>query len=231
MSEIRYVRCQHWDGFKRRVYPALFADSTFAEGAYLFRGVADEDWRLVSSFDRYAQSLPLGERAKAANELLTLFTEECASDTTIDASPDDEFERVAVAQHHGLPTRALDWSRSPYVAAFFAFSNALENAARQGGRVAIWVLPRTHAYRRNERLLRQQGELTHLRAPHASLDGYALACPDDGVALWQFTIPRKEASAALADLGAMGITATRLFPDLTGAARAAQTRYAIRGVP
>lgn len=36
----------------------------------------------------------------------------------------EHFEYVAYLRHHGFPSPLLDWSRSPYVAAFFAFREA-----------------------------------------------------------------------------------------------------------
>lgn len=107
------------------------------DGLYWFRGQSNSDWNLEPSFLR--SSSGLGLSADSAVSLEREALKAFRSKAHLFVSP-HLLEKVktipcwwALMQHHGAPTRLLDWTLSPYVAAYFA---AQQDVAKNAG--AVW---------------------------------------------------------------------------------------------
>jgi hypothetical protein len=211
----------------------MFGEPRFRTSRYVFRGQADAAWSLRSSFDRWYEAHAFtGKRHEVARRLLDSFVSETFDAEIGPTLRSDETVALAVAQHHGLPTRLLDWTRSPYVAAFFAFLSHLDAVDEDKNPVAIWVLnldsevwgkdngveviPAPHFG--HSRIRNQDGLFTISRTPHSTLEEYVAHFSVDEPPLTQALLPAQDAPDALADLSAMGIDAARLFPGIEGAA-------------
>ncbi|MCG8321709.1 MAG: FRG domain-containing protein [Cytophagales bacterium] len=85
---------------------------------WIFRGVGNVDYKLVPSLFRIDIQSTLTNWDDLEKYMLQLFKREARP--FLDTLPQDELELVTLAQHHGLPTRLLDWTTNPLIALFFA---------------------------------------------------------------------------------------------------------------
>ncbi|MFN7998037.1 MAG: FRG domain-containing protein [Bryobacteraceae bacterium] len=124
----REFRLQSWDAFLK-----IITDSPYSNWA--FRGHRKVDWPLDSALSRYFRDFHIDPRAWPQQEqrILRVFKRKAHQFLAQPPAADDDFEWLALMQHHGAPTRLLDFTWSPYVAAFFALERAT-------GVAAVWAL-------------------------------------------------------------------------------------------
>jgi hypothetical protein len=99
----------------------------------IYRGSASAQWPLLTSLDRLGGVHPPHTKAYLEEHLLRNFIR--YSRPHIGSQPANDWELLVLAQHHGLPTRLLDWTYSPFVAAHFTTT-----AEGPTGDRAVWRL-------------------------------------------------------------------------------------------
>ncbi|SEJ71010.1 FRG domain-containing protein [Dyadobacter koreensis] len=99
--------------------------------SWAFRGQADASWPIKSTLSRYLTDFHVHRDAWSKQEarLLRIFKRKSHIFLSKLPDPEDSFEWLAIMQHHGAPTRLLDFTWSPYVACFFALEMAQKNCA------------------------------------------------------------------------------------------------------
>jgi FRG domain-containing protein len=115
--------------------------------SWVFRGQCDSKYSLVTSVQRIP-SVIVGECELGASVLPQLeqailhrFKRQARNyDLNYVPTDDDALGWLSLLQHHGAPTRLLDWTRSPFVACFFALETARQESA-------IWAID--HIWLRN----------------------------------------------------------------------------------
>lgn len=98
----------------------------------VYRGASDARSPLLTSLDRLGDA----PHAKADLEEHVLRNYIRYSRPYVGERAENEWEELISAQHHGVPTRLLDWTYSPLVAAFFA-TRPVEGPERDR---AVWRL-------------------------------------------------------------------------------------------
>lgn len=161
-------------------------------------------------------------------------------------SPDSSpgfLEWWALMQHHGAPTRLLDWTASPYVAAYFAveqepesdgvilvidadailaaWERTFQNDAIQlsyfRGAPPAGIRAFTPA-QKTTRLVTQQGYFT---VATRVLDSHDQLLAEAGAIIQRWIIPAALKPTVLTHLSTMNVAANSLFPGLDGLGRSA----------
>lgn len=120
MAEAEYkykndVRVESWEHLNQELFPITPNKFGRFRTDYVFRGLANSAWKLETSLQRL-QHAP-GETKKLEPVILRSFKKYAHQDANPGGSI---WNLLALGQHHGLPTRVLDWTNSPFIAVHFA---------------------------------------------------------------------------------------------------------------
>ncbi len=98
---------------------------------WAFRGQSDANWRLTTTLERAGEYSSCSPRLISDIEKYTLIQFQRRASQYISELPDKNsfVEWYSLIQHHGGPTRLLDFTHSFYVACFFALERASSEAA------------------------------------------------------------------------------------------------------
>lgn len=85
-----------------------------------YRGLPDADYELLPSVGRQRRK-DVCEYLNSEKRILDEFKRRALP--YLPTVPQSDFEWLFIAQHHGLPTRLLDWTTNPLVALYFAVAS------------------------------------------------------------------------------------------------------------
>ena len=225
---------KQWSDYKAYV-------ATLEGRRYLFRG-QNGPWRLRTSFHRSGRANLarfLTEDIPALRRHLSARTKHVFNLQV----PDENGAFFNLVQHHGYPTPLLDWTYSPYVAAFFAYrgiSNEQAAQAQPNDKVRIHVFDQAQWQAdlpqplqllsswlhvsigeflaiENERMIPQQAASTVTNVDDIEAYIRSKELSSGKTYLTALDLPIHDRKEVLRELGYMGITAGSLFPGLDGA--------------
>lgn len=218
--------------------------------AYIYRGQQCDNWEIVSSLKRYIdkyeylQRVPNLLEQQLENFKYSIRDRSDLKNSSIKSLKDDEV--WSLGQHEGLATPLIDWTYSPFVAAFFAFADSdlkhdqteyriiyslhkktIEDKLKESEKkdfeddfIMEFVTPLEFYH---SRLINQRA--LHVKIPfHIDVENWVkeifLAEPSkNGSVLSKFKIKNSEREKALKILSRMNISYLNLFPDVNGSSR------------
>ncbi len=226
-----------WDDF------LTFVTKQLEYRHFIWRGQRDEKWLLEPTLDRKLPALKKMKRLYINDLHLKRFKYATRGRRGLNPREiSNENEWWALGQHHGLATPLLDWTYSPFVAAFFAYIEK-ENSST-GFRVVFGISKTTIEIKSQEITDKYSGSgrppiiefvepLTDDN-PHLVNQAGLFSRTPSGVdietwvkdnfkhdnkkiRLWKIMLPEAKREVALKSLNRMNINHLSLFPDIYGA--------------
>ena len=248
---VHTFKLERWNEFHDFIERIVFDGESASSGTFIWRGQRDSDWSLSTTLDRLLQRLsvlPSNDEHLERISARHLRSFQLATRGRRGNNPArlEDIEWWALGQHFGLATPLLDWTRSPFAAAYFAFEElgsavgspfraiyALDLEALEEKNDELAEGPSLERGRpplvqvidslsnENARLVSQGGLFT--RAPIAvSVESWVSQFfeSSEEPVLLKILIPNDERLSCLRGLDRMNISHSSLFPDLAGASRA-----------
>lgn len=234
--------------FQQDLLMMVKSDNT---GRYIFRGQRKEEWRLLPSLSRGINPLTASQEVVDHHRQSFL---EALRGRRGPQPPDLDSDQIwALGRHFGLYTPLLDWTRSPYVALFFAFAEP--NPEVYNGHRVVFALNTIRlaekntelrncgasradlielveaASHENARLLSQAGLFTKTM-PHIDIESWIMEhFPKnyEHSSLICYRFPNDLRRIVLQHLNWMNINYLTLFPDVSGAAMHANLKLEFQG--
>ncbi len=215
-----------WNDFNN-----FFCDNLLNQDQYIWRGHASEKWNLVSTLDRLIDEKDIDIcRGMIIHKQLENFKKAVLGRRGTNPRDLSFFEWFALGQHYGLATPLLDWTSSPYVAAFFAFQELTGKEGDQ--KKVIWGLNQNRIKEKkglnviepmldeNIRLINQKGVFTYTDDNIINIEKWVINNFENvnNVVLIKFIFELDRHKTVLSALNRMNINHLTLFPDISGSA-------------
>lgn len=239
---VKLIKIDSWDEYKEKVKNYQ---------SWTFRGQSDSEWEIQSSLARVFKTFKVNKIVQNFQEerSVRIFKGKVHDFLKHIPADNDTLQWLAIMQHFGAPTRLIDFSWSPYVAAFFALENTTKDSA-------VWAICSSKISEKNkikncsdvnnilkevmegnntsldnailiaepkimnQRLSVQRGTFAITKNLDEGLEKVLVDYYDNnGDTIVKFILPKKIRKEAMLDLYNSNITNATLFPDIVGMAK------------